>query len=365
MQGILMATAVAIGVALFGTAVFINLLTRLGVGQQVRVDGPTTHLVKQGTPTMGGVVILLASSAGYLLSHIRVEAGGVVFRDPSKAGLLVVASMWALGLLGAADDLAKVTWRRSLGLTEKQKIVVQVFAGFALAFGAIRLVGIPPNISWTGVRDLPLVPQLPQVLFAVWVVAIIFVMSNGVNFTDGTDGLASGSSAMALFVYVVIAFWEFRHPAVYQQLPVEGLLDVSIAAAALLGACIGFLWWNCFPAKIQMGDTGAMALGGALAAMALFTKTQLLLLIIGGLFIAEFASSSIQRYVYKLTKRFWPSEQGGGRRVFAMAPLHHHFEMRGWEEVTVTVRFWLVAGVLAGVGLAMFYADFLASGGLD
>jgi phospho-N-acetylmuramoyl-pentapeptide-transferase len=367
MQGILLATAVAMVVALLGTPIVVDFFLRRGVGQQVRVEGPALHLVKQaapssallkqGTPTMGGLVLLVASTIGYVGAHIRVD-GGVRFRAFSVPALLVLGATWALGALGAVDDYVSIRRTRSLGLNPRAKLIGQTLVGFALAYGAMRWVGVPPRISWAG-SGVAFVPQLPQAAFAIWVVVVISGMSNAVNITDGLDGLATGSSAMALFVFVVIAFWEFRHPDFYEQLhPLRpnGLLDVAIVAAALLGACVGFLWWNAAPARIIMGDTGGLGLGGALAALALFTRTQVLLAIIGGLFLVEFASSMIQIISFRYF---------GRRRVFAMAPIHHHFEMKGWNEITVTVRFWLIAGLFAGLGLAVFYTAFITAGGVD
>jgi phospho-N-acetylmuramoyl-pentapeptide-transferase len=355
MQSILLATAIALVVGLILTPWVIDLFRARGIGELIREDGPATHFVKHGTPTMGGLVLMTAATLGYVAAHVRV-GGGLRFQSFAPAGVLVFAVAWALALLGMLDDIAKITRRRSLGLSKRAKIIGQTIVGIALAFGAIHWTGVEQRVDWAG-SPVEWLPVLPAIVFAAWVVFLIASMSNGVNLSDGVDGLASGSSAMGFFVFTIISFWEFRNPEIYQQLePVgkSGLLDVAVASAALLGACIGFLWWNAAPARIIMGDTGALALGGALAALGLFTRTHLLLAVIGGLFVVEALSVIIQVIAYNGFV---------GRRVFAMAPVHHHFELRGWAEFTVIVRFWLFAALTAGLGLALFYTDFLAKGG--
>ncbi len=355
MQSILLATAIALVVGITVTPWVIDLFRARGIGELIREDGPATHYVKHGTPTMGGLVLLMAATFGYLIAHIRF-VGGLHFQSFSPAALLVLGVAWSLGIIGALDDLAKIRRTRSLGLSKRAKTVGQAVVGFALAYGALEWTGLEPAVSWAG-TDVDWLGRLPVAVFAVWVFFIIFGTSNGVNFADGVDGLASGSAAMCFFVFTIIAFWEFRNPEVYVQLqPLggSGLLDVAVASASLLGACIGFLWWNAAPARIVMGDTGALALGGAFGALGLFTRTQLLLPVIGGLFAIEMLSVILQVIAYR---------GFDGRRVFAMAPVHHHFELRGWAEFTVIVRFWLIAALTAGLGLALFYTDFLAKGG--
>lgn len=355
MQSILLATAIALVVGLTLTPWVIDLFRARGIGELIREDGPATHFVKHGTPTMGGLVLMIAATLGYVTSHLRF-VGGFRFQAFAPAGVLILLVAWLLALLGALDDLAKIRRRRSLGLSKRAKIIGQTLAGFVLAFGALSWTGLESRIAWAG-TPLDWLPALPNIIFAIWVVFMIASTSNGVNLTDGVDGLASGSAAMGFFVFTIVAFWEWRNPEIYLQLePVgrSGLLDVAVASASLLGACIGFLWWNAAPARIVMGDTGALALGGALAALALFTRTHLLLGVIGGLFVIEGLSVIVQVIAYRMFD---------GRRVFAMAPVHHHFELRGWAEFTVIVRFWLFAALAAGLGLALFYMDFLAKGG--
>ncbi len=356
MQSILLATVVALVVGLTLTPWVIDLFRSRGIGELIREDGPATHFVKHGTPTMGGLVLIAAATIGYLAAHLRVTGGAVRFHPLTPAGVLVFCVAWALALLGALDDIAKIRRRRSLGLSKRAKLVGQCIVGGGFAFAALQWTGLDSRIAWSG-TGIESLPALPQVVFALWVIIMISGTSNGVNLTDGVDGLASGSAAMCFFVFTIIGFWEFRNIDVYPQLAPaspSGLLDVAVASAALLGACIGFLWWNAAPARIVMGDTGALALGGALATLALFTRTQLLLPVIGGLFVLETLSVALQITAYR---------GFNGRRVFAMAPIHHHFELRGWAEFTVIVRFWLIAALAAGLGLALFYMDFLAQGG--
>jgi phospho-N-acetylmuramoyl-pentapeptide-transferase len=360
MEQILVALAFACVLCGCATPYFASWLLRLGIGSQERVDGVQAHLVKQGTPTLGGVVVIAATTVAYGVTHVRLGPHGVHLARPSIAGLLTLAAMWALGAVGGVDDLISATRRRSLGLSPAAKTIAQAFIAVAIALVALRYGDTASAISWSGHDVL----TLPRAAFVVLVFVLVWVMANSVNISDGLDGLSSGSGAMTLFVYVVISYWEWRHPQIYGLHPTRGLLDLAVMAAALLGACIGFLWWNAPPAKIFIGDAGAMAIGGALVVLAVETRTQLLLPIICTLFITLYASSLIQIVVFKLTKRFWPHPNGGGRRVFKMAPLHLHFELMGWPEITVTIRLWLVAAVFAGLGLAIFYVAFIHVGGI-
>lgn len=355
MQSILLATFVGTIFAVLVTPWAIELFRARGVGQLIREELPAAHFVKADTPTMGGLVILVAATAGYTAAHIRFDGLRPGFRSFSSAGLIVLATAWALGLLGAIDDTTKIRRRRSLGLNKRAKLIGQSLIGFGLAYAALNIVGLEPAITTTGLDQQPFLVTMAPVVFAIWVLLITAGTSNGVNFTDGLDGLASGSSAMAFFVLSIIGFWEFRHDDLYPALGGRHspYLDLAVLSAALLGACIGFLWWNAAPARIHMGDTGSLAIGGALTALALFTRTQVLLPVICGLFVMETLSVIVQVISFRLF---------GGRRVFAMAPLHHHFELRGWAEFTVIVRFWLIAALFAGTGLAFFYLAFLRTG---
>jgi len=355
MRSILAAASIALAVSLLGTAYVIRLFKRHGYGQEIREDGPRTHISKRGTPTMGGIVIIGATVAGYFGAHVLAGTG------PSASGLLVLYAMGGLGLVGFADDFIKIRKQRSLGLDKTAKLGCQL--GVAIGFGLLAqhfangLGRSPGSLHVSFVRDTTL--GLGAVLFVVWVYLVFAATSNGVNLTDGLDGLASGTSAMVFAAYTVISFWQFRNdcasrfgamPGCYQ---VRDPLDVALLAAAAMGACFGFLWWNASPAKIFMGDTGALGIGGAFAAIAVTTRTELLLMVLGGLFVMETVSVIVQVAAFRTT----------GRRVFRMAPIHHHFELAGWPEVTVIVRFWIIAGLAVAFGLGLFYAEYLASGG--
>jgi phospho-N-acetylmuramoyl-pentapeptide-transferase len=356
MQSILLATALGLCLSALGTPFLINALVRHGIGSQPRVDGVQAHLKKRGTPTLGGAMVVAAGTIAYALAHMSYGRQRFALHAPSASGLIALASMWALGAVGAWDDLVSATRRRSLGLSPAAKTICQAVVSVGLTIAVLHWAHVEPQINWAGSP----IAALPAPVFAVWVFVLVWVFSNGVNIVDGTDGLATGSSSFALFVYLVIVFWEFRHISLYGHF--DGLFDATILVAAVLGACAGFLWWNAPPARIILGDAGAMALGGLLVSIALVSGTQLLLGVIGGLFVADYASSLMQIAFFKLTRRFWPHGNGGGRRIFAIAPVHHHFEMKGWPEITVTIRFWLIAGLLGSLGLALFYAHFLSFG---
>jgi phospho-N-acetylmuramoyl-pentapeptide-transferase len=348
-RAILLAALVALMVTLTGTPFAIRLFRSRGFGQLIREDIGHFHGEKRGTPTMGGLLILGGITAGYMIAHAVAS-----FRDTGTAGLLVLGAAAGLGLVGFTDDYIKIRHQRSLGLNKTTKVAGQLVVAVGFALGAQHLVGASTSLSFVRQTALDLGP-----LFVVWVFLIMAGTSNGVNLTDGLDGLAAGSSALVFAGYVVIAFWQFRHPCGAGGGPgcyggVPDPLDLAILAAAALGACAGFLWWNAAPARIFMGDTGSLALGGALAALAVMTSTQLLLVILGGLFVIETTSVVVQVGAFHLFKR----------RVFKMAPMHHHFELGGWPEFTVIVRFWIIAGLAAALGLGLFYADFLARGGV-
>lgn len=351
MISILIAAAVAGGIALFGTPIAIRFLRSREWGQIIREDGPRAHFVKRGTPTMGGLVIIGGAIAGYVLAHIRTNG----IRPFSGGGLAAMGTIVAMATLGFVDDYLKVTRRRSLGLNKTGKLLGQgtVAVGFALV--ADNFTHASTQISFARPLGIDL-----GIFFFVWVFLIVASASNGVNLTDGLDGLAPGSGAGVMGAYVVIAFWQSRHlcqglvaPGCYPGLLAESQ-DLAIVAAAMVGAASGFLWWNAAPAKIFMGDTGAMALGGGMAALAVLTNTQLLLIVLGGLYVVEVTSVILQVISFRIF----------GRRAFLMAPVHHHFELQGWPEFTVIVRFWILAGLSIAMGLGLFYADFIARGGV-
>jgi phospho-N-acetylmuramoyl-pentapeptide-transferase len=346
---IIITGAVSLLLALFGTPLAIRVLRRQGYGQLIRVEGPKTHETKRGTPTMGGTVIVIAAVAGYLVGHVATQ-------DPmTVSGLLVLTLMAGLGLVGFIDDFIKIYKQTSLGLRSGAKLAGQAVVG---AIFAVEVLGHPNGIGLTPadahfsfLRDFgPAIGVLP---FVVWVVILIAGTSNGVNLTDGLDGLATGATVQVLAAYVLIGIWQERNdcatfiaPQCYQ---VRDPLDLAVVAAAVLGACFGFLWWNAPKAEIFMGDTGSLALGGVLAGLAICTKTQFLLGLLGGLFVIITMSVIIQVGFFKAT----------GRRVFKMSPLHHHFEMLGWAETTIVIRFWLICGLCIAAGLGLFYAEWL------
>ncbi|WP_322763111.1 phospho-N-acetylmuramoyl-pentapeptide-transferase [Frankia sp. Cr2] len=354
MRGVLVAALVALVVSLLGTPSVIRLFRRRGYGQEIREDGPSSHLTKRGTPTMGGTVIILATLVGYFVAHL------ITMNGFTASGLLVLLVMTGLGMVGFLDDYIKIRKQRSLGLTARTKFAGQ--AAVALAFGllAVRFKnanGLLPGSTFISiVRDTDFSIGLIGFPLLAWI--IIAATSNAVNLTDGLDGLAAGTSAMVFGAYVVISFWQFGNLCQRGAAPdgcyfVRDPLDVALVAAAAMGACFGFLWWNASPAKIFMGDTGSLALGGAFASMAIVSRTELLLFVLGGLFVVETLSVILQVAFFKATRR----------RIFNMAPIHHHFELAEWPETTVIIRFWIVSGLAVAFGLGLFYAEFLSHGG--
>lgn len=351
MREILIAGAFALLVSLFGTPILIRGLTRRGYGQIIRDDGPRSHHTKRGTPTMGGVIIIAASFIGYLLSHALTRVAA------SISALLVMGLVLSLGFVGFLDDWLQVSRQRSLGLTPRQKIIGQTL--FAAIFGSLGIHfadrdGLTPlSLHLSAVRDTSF--KLGAILVVIWIVVMVIGTSNAVNLTDGLDGLATGASVMTFLAFILIGVWEFGQGcAVTSSIncyQVRDPLDLAVLAASLAGACTGFLWWNASPAKIFMGDTGSLALGGALAGLAATLRTQLLLVPLGGLFVIITMSVIIQRVYFKIS---------GGKRVFKMAPLQHHFELLGWGEVTVVLRFWIIAGLSVALGLGLFYAQWVA-----
>jgi phospho-N-acetylmuramoyl-pentapeptide-transferase len=342
---ILLSGAISMIVALLGTRPTITVLRKRKLGQQIRTDGPQAHLGKSGTPTMGGIVIIIASLVGYVLGHWFTG-------DPMTAsGVLVLFLMTGLGFVGFLDDFIKLFMRRSLGLRSGAKLLGQAIVGAVFAVLAIHFPDgydlTPASTHISFLADFGV--SIGAVLFVVWVLLMVTATSNGVNLTDGLDGLASGASILVLAAYVIIGNWQLRNDCTTALAPncydVRDPLDAAVVAAVVMGACFGFLWWNAPPAKIFMGDTGSLALGGALAGLAIVTRTDLLLLLLGGLFVIITMSVVIQVGSFKLRRK----------RVFKMAPLQHHFELVGWAETTIVVRFWLIAGMFVALGLGIFY----------
>jgi len=342
---ILLSGAISMVVALLGTRPTITVLRKRKLGQQIRTDGPQAHLGKSGTPTMGGIVIIIASLIGYLAGHLLTG------EKMSASGVLVLFLMTGLGLVGFVDDFIKLFMRRSLGLRSGAKLAGQAVVGGIFAILALHFPDgydiTPASSHISFLTDFGI--SIGPVLFVLWVIVMVTGTSNGVNLTDGLDGLASGAAILVLAAYVIIGNWQLRNDCTTALAPncyqVRDPLDAAVVAAVVMGACFGFLWWNAPPAKIFMGDTGSLALGGALAGLAITTKTDLLLLLLGGLFVIITLSVVIQVGSFKLTHK----------RVFRMAPLQHHFELAGWAETTIVVRFWLIAGMFVALGLGIFY----------
>ena len=356
MKGVLISGAVALIAALLGTPMFIRFLVKRGYGQFIRDDGPTSHHTKRGTPTMGGAIILGAVLVAYLAAHLAT------LQLPTMSALLVLFLMTGLGIIGFLDDFMKISKQRSLGLRSKEKLAGQIAIGVVFAVLALNFrndqfrTPASPFISF--VRDthinLAFAGTIGGVLlFVIWANIIIAGTSNGVNLTDGLDGLAAGVSTMVLGAYVLIGIWTQNqncqtNPGI-KCYEVRDSLDLAVVAAAGMGACFGFLWWNASPAKIFMGDTGSLGLGGLIAGLAICTRTELLVVVLAGLFVLEVVSVMAQVASFKLT----------GKRILRMAPLHHHFELVGWNEITVVIRFWIIAGLFVAFGLGVFYAEWV------
>jgi phospho-N-acetylmuramoyl-pentapeptide-transferase len=347
-RAILVAAAVGMAVTLLGTPLAIRWFRTWGWGQHIREDGPHTHLEKMGTPTMGGLVIVI----GILLAYV---SGRFSLPRVTGAGLAVLVATTGLALVGFVDDYIKVRRQRSLGLSKAAKFAGQAVVSLGVGLIAVNVANIPTELSFIRLTGVTL-----GIGFYAWVFVILSSSSNSVNLTDGLDGLASGSSILVLSAYVFISFWQYRHTCVASPLSagcypvgINASLDTAIVAAGAVGATAGFLWWNAAPAQIFMGDTGSLALGGLIGALAIVTETQLLLMILGGLFVLETTSVILQVIAFR----------GFGRRIFRMSPIHHHFELGGWPETTVIVRFWIIAGMCVAIGLGSFYADFLVRSG--
>ena len=352
MKTILLSSAISMIVALIGTRPVITILRKRKLGQQVRTgERVPAHQAKSGTPIMGGIVIVIASLIGYTVGHLLTGT------PMTASGVLVLSLMTGMGFVGFLDDFLKLFMRRSLGLRSRAKLLGQVTVGVIFAVLAIRFpdgYGLTPaseHLSFTADFGI----SVGAVLFVIWVVLMATATSNAVNLTDGLDGLATGCSILVLAAYVLIGNWQLRNDCTTDLArncyPVRDPLDAAVVASVVMAACFGFLWWNAPPAKIFLGDTGALALGGALAGLAIITHTELLLVIMAGLFVTVTMSVVIQVASFKTT----------GKRVFKMTPLHHHFELLGWPESTIVVRFWLIAGMFVALGLGIFYIGWFPS----
>ncbi len=338
---LLLAGAISMVVSLFGTKALITWLTSRQIGQPIRDDGPQEHKVKAGTPTMGGLAIVAGAVSGYVISDL---IGGIY----TRTGILVMLAIIGGGGVGLMDDWIKVVAHRNLGLNKRAKMLGLVIVAVGFAFLVTEFTNVPTTLSFTR-WDSP-GWELGRIGWMVWALLLIAATTNAVNLTDGLDGLAAGSGIFGFSAFGVICFWQFRHLDFYDN---PHALDLAVVAIAMVGGIVGFLWWNAAPAQIFMGDTGSLAIGSGLAALALTTNTQLLLPIIGGLFVMETVSVILQVIVFR---------RCGGRRLFRMAPINHHFELSGWPETTVIVRLWIMSGLCTGVGLGLFYADAIAAG---
>ncbi len=359
MRAVLLSGGISMLVALLGTPLFIRFLVKRQYGQFIRQDGPTAHFTKRGTPTMGGVVIIGATLLGWGLGLLLTGT------TPSASALLALFLMTGLGVVGFLDDFIKISRQRSLGLSPLWKVVGQGIVGVVFSVLALQFPNdqfrTPASTRISFIRDTGLDlafagATVGLVLFVIWANFLITAWSNAVNLTDGLDGLATGVSLIVFGAYVLVGVWQFNQscqsiltagPRCYET---RDPLDLAVVAAAITGALFGFLWWNASPAKIFMGDTGSLALGGALAALTILTRTEILGAIIGGLFVVIVLSDVIQIGFFKMT----------GRRVFKMAPLHHHFELSGWGEVTIVIRFWIIAGLFVTLGVGIFYTEWVA-----
>ncbi len=359
MRAILLGGGLALIFSLLGTRVAIRAFTNLGYGQEIRDDGPTSHHTKRGTPTMGGVVIVAATVLGYFLAKL------ITLSIPSASALLLLFLFVGCGMVGFLDDFIKIVKQRSLGLRSKAKMIGLTIV--AVTFGVVALLPAleddreltPASRHLSFIRDFESF-TLPAVVVVLLIWLIVAGTSNAVNLTDGLDGLATGSSVMVFGAYTLVNIWQNNQSCALTGgrtcYEVRDPLDLAVIAAAITGACFGFLWWNASPAAIFMGDTGSLALGGALAGFAILTRTELLMAILGGLFVTVTLSVMMQVSFFKITRRL----TGTGKRIFRIAPIQHHFEMLGWAEVTIVIRFWIITGLCVAAGLGIFYAEWVA-----
>jgi len=341
MIAVMIAGAVAALVSLIGTRFLIGYFARRGRGQPIlgaEDHGPVHHMGKQGTPTMGGIAIVVAAFVGWLVAHVR----SIAFSDQALIVWVGIAGMATMGFL---DDWIKVRKRHNRRIFWKQKNYITMAFSLLIGWWLVSATGIAETISLTRADDLGI--DLPTPVWVLWAGIIVWATTNAVNVTDGLDGLAGGSALMGFGAFTIIGYWVFRNPDLYQ---VVNPLDMGVLAAAFAGACLGFLWWNAAPARIFMGDVGALAIGSALAFCALTLNTHLLLILICGINVVEAGSVAIQMGVFKAS--------GRRRRLFKMSPIHHHFELSGWPETTVIIRFWLLAAVFVALALGVFIGDF-------
>ena len=342
MIAVLIAGAVSMILSLFGTRRLITFFDNLGKGQPIlgsEDNGPVHHMKKQGTATMGGLAILVSAFIGWLVAHLR---GGIALSDQAMimwAGVVILATM------GFLDDYLKVRKSHNRGIFWKKKGYITFGLVVLIMVWLVLGTGVSETLSFTRF-DLP-GWELPKVLWVLWTAIMVWSTTNAVNVTDGLDGLAAGSALFGFLAFTVIAYWAFRNPDVYHLV---NPLDLAVFSASMAGACGGFLWWNAAPARIFMGDVGALGIGAALGLLAVTTNTHLLLPIVCALNVMESGSVALQMTVFKAS--------GRKKRLFRMSPVHHHFELLGWPETTVIIRFWIISGVFVAVALGIFIADF-------
>ena len=358
MIALLIAGGFSLLYSLLLTPLFVRGFRKLHWGQFIREDGPESHFAKRGTPTMGGLIFISGAVIAYFLGKM------IMGETPTPSALLVILMAVGAGAVGFIDDFLKTRKQQSLGLGGWAKITGQVLIAVVFAVLALRFPnqdGVTPASTHVSLfRDLPfdfmsLGAILGFSLFVLWIVFIVVATTNSVNVTDGLDGLAGGASILVFGSYLIIGFWQASQSCFSTAYEagcylVRDPMDLAVVAAAFLGGLGGFLWWNTSPAQVYMGDTGSLGLGGAIAAFAILTQTELLLILLGGLFIIESGSVILQRAYFKVTR---------GKRIFLMSPIHHHFELKGWAEVTVVVRFWIIAALFVIAGVGAFYGEWL------
>jgi phospho-N-acetylmuramoyl-pentapeptide-transferase len=374
-RAVIVAAFVAFALTMALTPLAAKAFRRLKAGQPIRTDGPQTHLVKAGTPTMGGVVFIFTTVLAYIAGHLVLMAlpekvDGLVLNRPTgftATGIVLIGLFVSCGFVGFIDDWLKIRRKHSGGISGKAKVLGLSIAATIFGIIAVYYTGsidtdvisetvATPYISFTqDIRAL----DVTKIGMVVLIVLLVNATANGVNLTDGLDGLATGASMMAFMAFMIIGFWEYRHwcggatPSPNLCYDVRDPLELALIAGAAAGAMFGFLWWNTSPAQIFMGDSGSLSLGALIAGLAFASKTILLLPILGALFVITTASVMIQVTSFKLT----------GRRVFRMSPIQHHFELAGWSEVTIVVRFWIISGIGVAIALGFFFADFLRIAG--
>ena len=342
MIAVLIAGAVAMALSLFGTRALISFFDSIGKGQPILGSddhGPVHHMKKQGTATMGGIAIMLSAFIGWAIAHLR---GGIALSDQA---MIMWAICGVLSIIGFLDDYLKVRNAHNRGIFWKKKGYITFGLVVVMMTWLLLGTGVSETLSFTRF-DFP-GWNLSPILWVVWTSVMVWATTNAVNVTDGLDGLAAGSALFGFLAFTVIAYWAFRNPDIYNLV---NPLDLAVFSAAMAGACGGFLWWNAAPARIFMGDVGALGIGAALGLLAVTTNTHMLLPLICALNVMEAGSVALQMGVFKAS--------GRKKRLFRMSPIHHHFELLGWPETTVIIRFWILSGICVAIAVGMFIADF-------